>query len=76
MPLVQGLAWTLIVSGWRYWNASTKFTGKTAGARIRRWWWGVNNWTVPDGAMKSEKTAGEVEDYVKTRLSTAGPGDD
>ncbi|KAK0937670.1 hypothetical protein LTR48_003940 [Friedmanniomyces endolithicus] len=48
MPLVQGMAWTLIVSGWRHWNASTTFTGRTAGAKIRRWWWGVNNWTIPD----------------------------
>ncbi|KAK3117862.1 hypothetical protein LTR53_000412 [Teratosphaeriaceae sp. CCFEE 6253] len=48
MPLVQGMAWTLVVSGWRHWNVSTKFTGQTAGAKIRRWWWGVNNWTVPD----------------------------
>ncbi|CAK1362224.1 unnamed protein product [Cercospora beticola] len=48
MPLVQGLAWSLIVAGWRHWNASAKFSGQTIGAKIRRWWWGVNNWKIPE----------------------------
>lgn len=47
MPLIQGVAWTLIVAGWRHWNANAKFSGQTIGARIRRWWWGVNNWEIP-----------------------------
>lgn len=47
MPLVQGLAWTLIVAGWKHFNTATKFSGQTAGARLRRWWWGVNNWSLP-----------------------------
>lgn len=46
MPLIQGMAWTLIVSGWRYANRTSKFSGQTVGARIRRWWWGVNNWKI------------------------------
>lgn len=40
MPLIQGLTWTLLVSGWRHFNRGTKFSGQTVGARIRRWWWG------------------------------------
>lgn len=40
MPLVQGMAWTLIVAGWRHLNRGTQFTGQSAGARLRRWWWG------------------------------------
>lgn len=40
MPLIQGMTWTLIVSGWRYFNRGTKFSGQTVGAKIRRWWWG------------------------------------
>lgn len=52
MPLVQGMAWTLIVSGWRHLNRSSQFKGQSVGAKIRRWWWEVNNWKLP------EKTGG------------------
>lgn len=47
MPLAQGLVWTLAVAGWRHWNRDTQLAGQTMGAKIRRWWWGVNNWSVP-----------------------------
>ena len=47
LPLAQGVLWTLAVSGWRVWNARAKFEGHSVGARIRRWWWSVNNWQVP-----------------------------
>lgn len=37
------------------------------GARVRRWWWGVNNWSLDQSAgsvfkstMKDEKLAGKV----------------
>lgn len=77
MPLAQGLVWTLVVSGWRHWNSTTKFGGQTVGAKIRRWWWGVNNWKLPqDGSAKSERLSRNVEDYVTTQLSTGGLGDD
>jgi hypothetical protein len=75
MPLFQGLAWTLIVSGWRYANRSTKFSGQTVGAKVRRWWWGVNNWAIPDdakGSLRSEKKAADVQDYFTTKLASAG----
>jgi len=52
MPLVQGLAWTLVVSGWRHLNRSSQLQGQSVGAKIRRWWWEVNNWTVPEIATK------------------------
>lgn len=52
MPLVQGLAWSLIVAGWRFSNASAKFSGQSIGAKVRRWWWGVNNWKIPDTPSK------------------------
>ena len=57
LPLVQGTLWTLLLSGWRYWNRSAQFGGKTVGSRIRRWWWGVNNWEIP---KKKDKLAGDV----------------
>jgi hypothetical protein len=65
LPLVQGLAWSLIVFGWRHWNKASSFSGATIGARIRRWWWGVNNWQLPEKGgrgVKNEKLAGEVRD--------------
>ncbi|KAI9826900.1 MAG: hypothetical protein M1832_005839 [Thelocarpon impressellum] len=48
LPLAQGTLWTLALLGWRYWNMNASFSGKTVGSRIRRWWWGVNNWAIPD----------------------------
>lgn len=48
MPLTQGMIWRLAVFGWRKWNTSTSFHGQGAGAKVRRWWWGVNNWKMPD----------------------------
>jgi hypothetical protein len=48
MPLVQGVAWSLVVAGWRHWNGAAKFSGQSIGAKIRRWWWGVNNWKLPE----------------------------
>jgi hypothetical protein len=44
----QGMLWTLILSGWRHVNRSSKFSGRGVGARLRRWWWGVNKWQIPD----------------------------
>ncbi|RMY80737.1 hypothetical protein D0862_12606 [Hortaea werneckii] len=78
MPLIQGMTWTLIVSGWRYFNRGTKFSGQTVGAKIRRWWWGVNNWKVPEasGTLRDRDTIEKVEDYVVGELGSAGPGDD
>ncbi|KAL7275156.1 hypothetical protein RUND412_001918 [Rhizina undulata] len=46
-PLIQGLAYNLFVTGWRAWNRGAKFRGASLGARVRRWWWGVNNWKLP-----------------------------
>jgi hypothetical protein len=60
LPLVQGLAWSLIVFGWRHMNTASRFSGASLGARIRRWWWGVNNWKIPD--KSNAKLAGEVRD--------------
>ncbi|KAH7109849.1 hypothetical protein B0J11DRAFT_544763 [Dendryphion nanum] len=48
MCFAQGVLWTLILSGWRHSNRESKFSGKSVGARLRRWWWGVNKWALPD----------------------------
>jgi Autophagy receptor ATG43 len=47
MPLAQGVGWNLAVYGWRYWNRGAKFGGQSLGSKVRRWWWGVNNWELP-----------------------------
>lgn len=40
MPFVQGTVWALLVAGWRHWNGTASFKGRSVGSRIRRWWWG------------------------------------
>ncbi|KAL1592350.1 hypothetical protein SLS60_011428 [Paraconiothyrium brasiliense] len=67
----QGLLWTLVLSGWRHVNRSSKFSGRGVGARIRRWWWGVNNWTIPEGGskLKNGKLANNVSEYYKSEFS-------
>ena len=62
MPLLQGTIWTLMLSGWRYWNRGVMLQGEGVGARVRRWWWGVNNWTLPEEAVGREKLAEGVKD--------------
>ncbi|KAI5849365.1 hypothetical protein DFP73DRAFT_591619 [Morchella snyderi] len=47
MPMLQGVGYNLFVMGFRAWNRGAKFAGAGAGARVRRWWWGVNNWELP-----------------------------
>jgi len=54
LPLSQGFMWNVLLHGWRAWNTGAEFAGQTAGARLRRWWWGVNGWKLPgdqDGAV-------------------------
>ncbi|KAI9690298.1 MAG: hypothetical protein M1822_009259 [Bathelium mastoideum] len=72
-PLLQGTVWALMLSGWHYLNRSTKFSGHSVGARIRRWWWGVNNWKIPTASLKpslnDKQLANEVGDYYKAQFS-------
>jgi len=74
MPLVQGMVWTLALAGWRAWNEAAQFSGQSVGARIRRWWWGVNNWTVPRVRTKlgDEKLAGEVKEVSRSQNGCLG----
>ncbi|WAO88352.1 Hypothetical protein NCS54_00569500 [Fusarium falciforme] len=46
VPLTQGLLYNLFLCGWQYWNRNARLHGNTLGARVRRWWWGVNNWKI------------------------------
>lgn len=72
LPLVQGIAWNLIMSGWRHWNRGTKFQGRTLGARVRKWWWGVNNWKVPgEVEVRKDKAVQQAEDFFVNRFGSS-----
>ncbi|KAF2202846.1 DUF1770-domain-containing protein [Delitschia confertaspora ATCC 74209] len=82
MCFAQGVIWTLILSGWRHMNRASKFSGRSVGSRIRRWWWGVNNWKIPtetaSGKFRSRKLAHDVSEvsrgflrYYKDQFSNA-----
>lgn len=47
LPLTQGLVWNLLLCGFQFWNQSARVHGNTVGARVRRWWYGVNKWALP-----------------------------
>lgn len=47
MPLTQGLLYNLLLCGWQHWNRNAQLQGNTVGVRLRRWWYGVNNWKIP-----------------------------
>ncbi|MCJ1237868.1 hypothetical protein MMC14_005855 [Varicellaria rhodocarpa] len=70
LPLVQGMLWTLVLSGWRYWNRTAQFSGRSVGSRIRRWWWNVNNWEIPEA--RKEKLASDMEEFYREPFATAG----
>ncbi|CAG8886561.1 unnamed protein product [Penicillium nalgiovense] len=63
LPLIQGTVWTLALSGWRFWNRNASVSGHTLGSRVRRWWYEVNNWHLPQlGSTRDPKVASQVED--------------
>lgn len=69
MPLTQALVWRVVVFGWRNFNTGVKFQGHGVGARIRRWWWTVNGWVMPEGQTTSRaanaKTRGLGADALR-----------
>ncbi|KAJ6146849.1 hypothetical protein N7497_008831 [Penicillium chrysogenum] len=70
LPLIQGTVWTLALSGWRFWNRNASVSGHTLGSRVRRWWYEVNNWHLPQlGSARDPKVASQVED-VKVETLT------
>ncbi|KAI0393651.1 DUF1770-domain-containing protein [Xylariaceae sp. FL0594] len=58
MPLAQGVLYNLAIAGWQHWNRSAQLSGNSAGARLRRWWYGVNNWPLPPSVRASMKADG------------------
>ncbi|KAF2183753.1 DUF1770-domain-containing protein [Zopfia rhizophila CBS 207.26] len=75
MCFAQGVLWMLLLNGWRHWNRSSKFNGRSVGARIRRWWWGINKWAIPTdkghGGLKDKKISRNVSEYYKGQFSSA-----
>lgn len=69
LPLIQGIGYHMLISGWRYMNRGTQFTGQSMGARLRKWWWEVNNWKIP--ATKSEAKAADVKDFYVGRFGSS-----
>jgi len=47
MPFTQGVLYNLAICGWQHWNRTAQISGSSYGARLRRWWYQVNNWPVP-----------------------------
>ena len=54
-PFVQGLVYNVGICGWQSYNRRATLSGQSAGARVRRWWYGVNNWPIPAQARKARK---------------------
>ncbi|KAL7626378.1 hypothetical protein AAE478_003150 [Parahypoxylon ruwenzoriense] len=48
MPFAQGILYNLAICGWHHWNRNAQLGGNSAGARLRRWWYEVNKWPLPD----------------------------
>lgn len=69
LPLIQGTVWTLALSGWKFWNRSASLSGQTLGSRVRRWWYEVNNWKLPQKWTKSPQLASQVEEVSTPRVT-------
>jgi hypothetical protein len=55
MPFAQGILYNLAICGWHHWNKTAQISGNSVGARVRRWWYGVNNWPLPSQPRKEPK---------------------
>ncbi|QSZ35636.1 hypothetical protein DSL72_008506 [Monilinia vaccinii-corymbosi] len=72
MPLIQGIAVTLLWAGWKHWNKNAQLSGNSAGARVRRWWYTVNNWPIKEKIAeigRNARLAAETGDYYQNLVS-------
>ncbi len=58
-PLIQGTVYSLAWSAWKHWNRGAAFSGQSVGARVRKWWWKVNNWEIPSESRMGDKQLAE-----------------
>ncbi|MCJ1306934.1 hypothetical protein MMC25_000578 [Agyrium rufum] len=70
LPLVSGMVWALALHGWKHWNRGTVFVGEGVGSKVRKWWWGVNNWEMPKEVKQQEK-AKDVAEFYKNQFGSA-----
>ncbi|PBP23868.1 DUF1770-domain-containing protein [Diplocarpon rosae] len=73
LPLVQGIVWSLALSGWRYWNRTAELSGSSVGAKVRRWWYKTNNWKMPKSMRDfggNAKLASDMGDYYQNQSSS------
>ncbi|CAL3966014.1 hypothetical protein PZA11_002809 [Diplocarpon coronariae] len=73
LPLVQGMLWTLALSGWRYWNRTAELSGSSVGTKVRRWWYKTNNWKMPKSMRDfggNAKLASDIGDYYQNQSSS------
>ena len=64
-PLLQGTLWALALAGWRHWNRAANLRGSNLGARVRRWWWDVNNWKIPPEEPVLDEVSASLAQDVK-----------
>ncbi|KAI1460593.1 DUF1770-domain-containing protein [Annulohypoxylon moriforme] len=55
MPFAQGVLYNLAICGWHHWNKNARISGNSTGARLRRWWYGVNKWPLPPAAKERQR---------------------
>lgn len=70
LPLAQGIGYHMIIMGWRYFNRGSKFAGETLGAKVRKWWWGVNGWKIPNAEARDPRVK-DVKDFYVGRFGTS-----
>lgn len=61
MPFVQGILYNLAICGWQCWKRNAQIHGSSIGARVRRWWYGVNSWPIPAESKAREEVVWEGE---------------
>ncbi|KAJ9603776.1 hypothetical protein H2200_011962 [Cladophialophora chaetospira] len=72
LPLTQGILWNMVMFGWRHWNRGSKFQGRSLGSKVRKWWWGVNNWKIPETKKETDrKVVQKVEDFFVDRFGSS-----
>ncbi|KAM7204970.1 Fungal protein of unknown function (DUF1770) domain containing protein [Rhypophila sp. PSN 637] len=59
MPFAQGVLYNLAICGWQFWNRNARVHGSSLGARLRRWWYGVNNWPIPPPGSSLKRKFGK-----------------
>jgi hypothetical protein len=71
LPLTQGVVWNMVQIGWRFWNRGVKSSGRGIGAQVRRWWWNVNSWKVPEDTLKREGFAQEASGFYVDKFGSS-----